>query len=198
MIERFLFISFQKNKTFSSKKPSKSTVSDFWNVHWKLRMGRWCQQDGLGDTKAHLPNKNNLKLGKIAQGKLWITMKKEHKTCKAQILRNDHIAKFRKPITYITSFSRPEKLGARRYSLRELSPHGDMECRRIPAGLTTVDRGLPQCLPMLIPADRAAYSALLYLLLQGRAVAVGRPACGGSSHCYVLLPSIRTPQHLTI
>jgi len=66
-------------------------------------------------------------------------MKKQHKTCKDQILRNDHIAKFRKPITYITSFSSPKKLGTRRYSLRGLSPHEEMECRRIPAGLTTKD-----------------------------------------------------------
>lgn len=82
---------------------------------------------------------NNLKWEKKSQGKLWITMKKEHKTCKVQILRNDHITKLRKPITYITRFSSPEKLGVRRYSLRELSPHREMECRRIPAGLTTVD-----------------------------------------------------------
>lgn len=69
------------------------------------------------------------------------------------------MAKFRKPITYVTSSSNPEKLGTRRYSLRGISLHREMDSRRIPVGITIMDvcslcyKGLSQALPMLIPAD---------------------------------------------
>lgn len=113
------------------------------------------------------------------------------------------MAKFRKPITYVTSSSSPEKLGTRRYSLRGISLHGEMDSRRIPVGITIMDicslcyKGLSQSLPTLIPADRAAQSGPLHLLLVGGGVVMRRPACRGSSHCHVLIFGIRTPQHFT-
>lgn len=197
-----------KNETFISKKLCKNPVSDFWNVHWKLRMQWWHKKDrGVEDASIPLSTKptttiNNYRLEKIPQSKLWTTTKNSKNPAE---LKNRGWSQRKEQETYYTChpiLHFREAWSQEGQPQRNCTPCGKGE-QENPSNLTTADictcgtevsLWLLQCQLQLIELPRVVH----WILHRAGTVAVVRHALRGPSCSCVHNPGITTAQHLTI